>query len=253
MRHTSNYHNPVSKMLGAWNIHKQTAERIHSNPRRRSSLLRQINVRKLIKVKHNQMKKALITRSDSTTTQLAPRRRASILYAAVISAALTVSFGTTALAAPPSLNGNGNATGFVGILFSYQIQANQPITTWGASNLPGGLSVNALTGLISDTPTTIETKSVVLTGTNANGTGTTTITLTIKPTPPPTITSPGTAGGTLGGDFFYQITANETSPNGGYGTTVSIPGVSFNSSTGQFSGTPTTLGTFSGRITVINI
>src|SRR6266496_4647706 len=227
---------------------------MHSNPsQRRKSLLRRINVRELIKVKHNQMKKALITRSDSNTTQLVPRRRASILYAAVVSAALTISFGTTALAAAPNLNSNGNATGFVGILFSYQIQANQPITTWVASNLPGGLSVNALTGLISGTPTTIETKSVVLTGTNANGTGSITITFTIKPSPPPTITSSGAAGGTLGVAFSYQITANETIPNGGYSTTVSIPGVSFSPSTGQFSGTPTTLGTFSGTITVINI
>ncbi len=199
------------------------------------------------------MKKVLITRSDSITTQEVPRRRASILYAAVVSAALTISFGTAALAAPPNLNSNGNATGFVGFPFSYQIQANQTITTWGASNLPGGLSVNTLTGLISGTPTTVETKSVVLTGTNTNGTGTITVTFTMRPTPPPTITSSGTASGTLGVAFFYQITANETIPNGNYGTTVSIPGVSFSSSTGQFSGTPTTLGTFSGRITAINL
>src|SRR3954452_18021712 len=190
---------------------------MHSNPsQRRKSLLREINVRELIKVKHNQMKKALITRSDSTTTQLLPRRRASILYAAVASAALTMFFGTSALAAAPNLNSNGNATGFVGIPFSYQIQANQTITTWGATPLPVGLSVNPLTGLISGTPTTqIVNESVVLTGTNANGTGSTTVLFTIKPTPPPTITSPGTAGGTLGVAFSYQITANETVPNGG--------------------------------------
>lgn len=199
------------------------------------------------------MKKTLITRSATIFTQRLPRRRTSILCAAVVSVALTISFGATALATPPNLNNNGNATGFVGIQFSYQIQANQPITTWGATNLPGGLSVDASTGLISGTPTTVQNKSVVLSGTNANGTGTTTITFTIKPTPPPTITSSGTAGGTLGVAFFYQITANETIANGGYGTTVSIPGVSFDSSTGQFSGTPTTLGTFSGRITAINI
>src|SRR5438046_6600888 len=201
----------ISKMLGAWDIHRQSAQRIHSNPsRRRFSLLRQINVRQLIKLKHDQMKKVLITRSDSITTQEVPRRRASILYAAVVSAALTITFGTAALAAtPPNLNSNGNATGFVGFPFSYQIQANQTITMWGASNLPGGLSVNTLTGLISGTPTTVETKSVVLTGTNTNGTGTITVTFTRRPTPPPTITSSGTASGTLGVAFFYQITANE--------------------------------------------
>src|SRR5262249_1822794 len=89
--------------------------------------------------------------------------------------------------------------------------------------------------------------------TNTNGTGTATVTFRINPTPPPTITSPGTASGTLGVAFSYQITANETIPNGGYDTTVSIPGVSFSSITGQFSGTPTTLGTFSGNISVINV
>src|SRR2546427_8922201 len=115
MSHTFNHHNPVSKMLGAWDMHRQSAQRIHSNPSRRLfSLLRQINVRQLIELKHDQMKKILITRSGSITTQQVPRRRASILYAAVVSAALTISFGTAALAAPPNLNSNGNATGFVG-------------------------------------------------------------------------------------------------------------------------------------------
>jgi large repetitive protein len=179
------------------------------------------------------------------------RRRTSILYAAAVFAAVTTLFGTTALAAPPNLNSNGNATGFVEIPFSYQITANQTITTWGATNLPGGLTVNASTGLISGTPTTVETKSVVLSGTNANGTGTRTVTFTINPPPPPTITSSGTATGTWGVAFSYQITATN-GPILSYGTTVSIPGVNFNSNTGEFSGTPTALGTFSGNITATN-
>src|SRR5213079_1556427 len=166
---------PQSGFQNAWGLGhtqtKRTAQPFKSFAAA-VSLLRQINVRQLIELKHDQMKKVLITRSDSITTQEVPRRRASILYAAVVSAALTISFGTAALAAPPNLNSNGNATGFVGFPFSYQIQANQTMTTWGASNLPGGLSVNTLTGLISGTPTTVETKSVVLTGTNTNGTGT---------------------------------------------------------------------------------
>jgi hypothetical protein len=175
-----------------------------------------------------------------------------VLYAAAIFAALTISLGTVALAAsPPNLNGNGNATGFVGIPFSYQIQANQTITTWGASNLPGGLSVDTSTGLISGTPTTVETKSVILTGTNTNGTGTKTVTFTINPPPPPTITSSGTASGTWGVAFTYQITATN-GPILTYATTVSIPGVSFSTTTGLFSGTPSTVGTFSGNISATN-
>jgi hypothetical protein len=91
-----------------------------------------------------------------------------------------------AFAAAPSLNGNGNAAGTVGVAFSYQMTANQTITTWGAAPLPAGLTVNAATGLISGTPTAAGTTSVVLTGTNANGTGTKTVTFTINPAPTPT-------------------------------------------------------------------
>jgi len=51
---------------------------------------------------------------------------------------------------------------------------------------------------------------------------------------------------------FYQITANQAIPSGGWGTTVSIPGVNFTAATGTFSGTPTTAGTFAGNITATN-
>src|SRR6266536_4514273 len=68
----------------------------------------------------------------------------------------------------------------------------------------------------------------------------------------PNITSAGTASGTVGVAFSYQITANQAIPAGGWGTTVSIPGVGFITTTGLFSGTPTTAGTFSGNITATN-
>jgi hypothetical protein len=172
------------------------------------------------------------------------------LTAVALGSALAMSLATTAFAAAPSLNSNGNATGTVGVAFSYQMTANQSITTWGASPLPAGLTVNAGTGLISGTPTAAGTTSVVLTGTNANGTGTKTVTFTINPPPAPSITSSGTASGTVGTTFSYQITANQTITS--YGTTVSVPGVTFSTTTGLFSGTPTTAGTFSGTLTATN-
>src|SRR5207253_704300 len=65
--------------------------------------------------------------------------------------------------------------------------------------------------------------------------------------------SAGTKSGTVGdASFSYQITANQAVPSGGWGTTVSIPGVGFSTATGLFSGTPTTAGTFSGNITATN-
>jgi hypothetical protein len=66
----------------------------------------------------------------------------------------------------------------------------------------------------------------------------------------PNITSPNTATGTEGIAFTYQITATQSPTS--YGTTVSIPGVSFSGATGLFSGTPTTAGTYSGNITATN-
>src|SRR5439155_1795243 len=87
-----------------------------------------------------------------------------------------------ALAAPkPNINSPNTATGTAGVAFSYQITANQAITTWGAAPLPGGLTVNTATGLISGTPTAAGTYTVALSATNANGTGTLTLTLTINP------------------------------------------------------------------------
>src|SRR5439155_906624 len=117
--------------------------------------------------------------------------------------------------------------------------------------LPSGLTVNTSTGAISGTTTTNGNFNVTVSATNAGGTGSATLALHIDP-PAPTITSAGTASGTAESSFFYQITANQAIPSGGWGTTVSIPGVSFSTTTGAFSGTPTAAGTFNGNITATN-
>src|SRR5207302_5080769 len=78
------------------------------------------------------------------------------------------------------------ATGQVGVAFSYTITATNNPTSYDASGLPAGLSVNTSTGLISGTPTTAGTYTVTISATNAGGTGTATLTLTINPAKPVT-------------------------------------------------------------------
>src|SRR5439155_1034472 len=96
---------------------------------------------------------------------------------------------------PPVITSATTATGQVGAAFSYQITATNNPTSYGATGLPAGLTVNTSTGLISGTPTTAGTYSVTISATNAGGTGSATLTLTIVNPPPPVITSASTATG----------------------------------------------------------
>jgi PKD repeat protein len=142
---------------------------------------------------------------------------------------------------PPVITSATTASGTVGIAFSYQITATNNPTSFNATGLPGGLTVNTTTGVISGTPTTAGTYTVTISATNAGGTGSATLTLTVVNPPPPVITSATTATGQVGVAFSYQITAtnNPTSFNA-----TGLPaGLTVNTTTGLISGTPTTAGT----------
>src|SRR5215475_10569207 len=62
------------------------------------------------------------------------------------------------------------------------------------------------------------------------------------------------ASGTVCLPFFYQVVASAPNqfPITSYGTTVSVPGIVFNTANGQFSGTPTAAGTYNGNISATN-
>src|SRR5438477_2437243 len=152
----------------------------------------------------------------------------------------------------------GTQTGTVGIAFTYQIVASNCPTSYNATGLPSGLTVDTTTGLISGTPAAgtdaASPYSVTISATNAGGTGSATLTLTIKPAPP-VIQPPFTATGQVGVAFSYQITAtnNPTSYNATVLPAGVLPaGLSVNTSTGVISGTPTTAGTYSVTISATN-
>ena len=81
----------------------------------------------------------------------------------------------------PIITSAATASGFQGQPFSYQITANPEATSFAATGLPAGLTLNQTTGLITGAPTAAGTFIVTLSATNATGTGTATLTLTITP------------------------------------------------------------------------
>ena len=84
-------------------------------------------------------------------------------------------------AAAPVISSPATATGTTGAAFNYTITASNTPTSFAATVLPAGLSVNASTGLISGTPTTAGTYTTAVSATNAGGTDTKQVTITINP------------------------------------------------------------------------
>jgi hypothetical protein len=128
----------------------------------------------------------------------------------------------------------------VGTRFSYQITANNKPTHFGAGNLPPGLQVNGLTGVISGIPQTAGEFAVNLIAFTPARSTTATLHLTIAPSQ---ITSALFAPeAPAGRSFRYQITAvNEPMHYSAEGLP---PGLSIDPATGLISGVPSVTGTF---------
>jgi len=143
--------------------------------------------------------------------------------------------------------------------FSYTIKANNGPTsfdaTYNGGALPTGLSIDSTTGVIDGTPTaSAGTYNIQLTSIGPLGSVTATLVLEIKNpvVTDPVITSPTTdqtavAGGTYAG---YTITARNSPTS--YSIEGGPAGLSCNSSTGEISGYPTQVGSFTIVIKATN-
>jgi PKD repeat protein len=100
--------------------------------------------------------------------------------AGISSATLTVTVG--AAATPPVITSATTASGSAGSPFPpYLIVSTGLPTSYSATGLPAGLTLNPLTGAITGVATTAGLYPVVLSATNSAGTTTTTLTITVLP------------------------------------------------------------------------
>ena len=148
-------------------------------------------------------------------------------------------FAAPTVGGAPAITSATSASGTVGTAFSYQITATNSPASYSATGLPGGLSVNTSTGLVSGTPTAAGTSTVTLGATNAGGTGNATLTLSVSTGGPLTITTASCPAGTQGAPYAgCMITATGGTPPYKFSVDTSgnyppLPeGMSLNASTG---------------------
>ena len=152
----------------------------------------------------------------------------------------------------PVITSSSIADGMMNAAFNYTIQATSVATSFSASNLPPGLTLNSLTGAITGTNTTGGTFNVTITANNSTGATTNSLTIVIYNgiAPVPAITSELTATGSMSVSFDYQIVATN------YPTSffvIGLPlGLSFDPADGRIFGIPLVTGNFAVTLRAIN-
>jgi subtilisin-like proprotein convertase family protein len=149
----------------------------------------------------------------------------------------------------PTITSGTTASATVGVTATYAILADDYPSSYTATGVPPGMTLNTATGVITGAPTAVGTYPMSVSAINSAGSDSQTVTVTVVMLPP-VITSAQTATIAVGTTFAYDIVA--TGGPTAYGAAPRPAWLSVNPATGRLSGTPTTVGTYSVGLTATN-
>jgi hypothetical protein len=152
-----------------------------------------------------------------------------------------------------SLSNPGTKRHNVGQAVSLQLHSNSSgALTFSASNLPPGLSLNGATGLVTGTPTTPGTYTVIVSVTDGTATATQGFTWIIRGNDAaPALTNPGSQTHDVGDAVMLQLQASDA--NGDtltYAATGLPSGMQIDTASGRIFGVPTTTHSYSVSVSV---
>ena len=154
----------------------------------------------------------------------------------------------------PIITAGKTLSGAVGTAFSHTPaltdSANRPVTSWAATGLPSWATLNASTGQITGTPTTLASTTITLTATGPGGEDSETVTISIAAGTPmfayPLLTSLQTGEQT---SISPSITDAANRPITSFAAASLPAGLAINTSTGEITGAPTAAGSSTATIT----
>lgn len=122
---------------------------------------------------------------------------------------------------------------------------NANALSYSAVNLPPGLTMNAVNGVVSGAPTAVGSYDVQLTITTPSGPGLMMGTFVVVQPAAPVLTNAASASAYVGRPFLFQVAAQNYPSNYSYAATGLPSGFTINPTNGMISGMSTSTGTFS--------
>jgi len=177
-----------------------------------------------------------------------------VVSGGVVDAAAALREAKARIVVTPSITSSTSASGTVGSSFSYTITASGSPTSYNASGLPSGVSVNTSTGAISGTPTSAGTFTASISASNSGGTGSATLTISVAKGTPSITAAPTASAITYGQSLSSSsLSGGSASVAGTFSFTTPSTTPSTGSSSHSVTFTPTSTANYNTATTTVSV